>query len=137
MVWSQTGKASWYRTNEALPFLMPVKSLPSSASIAKGLFTGKHLAFESGMQEVDADAWFYPSDADRIVALYEDSIYLQNYDAVFTLLWATNVQEPIQDSDEQALLSELEPDSALPMLIDTALQNGSNDNLSAIAVTIL
>ena len=42
------------------------------------------------MQEVDADAWFYPSQAERIGTLYEDSIYLQNYGAVFTLLWAVS-----------------------------------------------
>lgn len=110
MVWSHADKAVWYRTNDALPFLMPVKSLPLPRSIAARLFAGESFPPEAGMQEVDADVWFYPDRAERIGALFEDSIYLQNYNAVFTLLWAVNLQEDKQNADEDELLAELEPE---------------------------
>jgi len=110
MVWSLAGKAVWYRTNDALPFLMPLKSLPSPVSIAGRLFAGKSIPDEAGMQEVDADAWFYPSQAERIGTLYEDSIYLRNYAAVFTLLWAVNLEEDKRESMHDELLEELDPE---------------------------
>ena len=62
------------------------------------------------MQEIDADAWFYPSNAERIGTLYEDSIYLQNYTAVFTLLWAVSLQEDEGESMQDELLDELDPE---------------------------
>jgi hypothetical protein len=60
MVLSREGKASWYGTNDALPCLMSLKSLPSPVSIAGRLFAGESFPDGVGMQEVDADAWFYP-----------------------------------------------------------------------------
>lgn len=110
MVWSHAGGAVWYRANDALPFLMPVKSLPSPVSIAGRLFGGETFPDGAGMQEVDADAWFYPSNAGRIGTLYEDSIYLQNYLSVFTLLWAVNLQEDKDESMQEELLDELDPE---------------------------
>ncbi|MFZ0591562.1 MAG: hypothetical protein WAM39_13945 [Bryobacteraceae bacterium] len=35
---------------------------------------------------------------------------LQNYNAVFTLLWAVNLQEGKQNADEDELLAKLEPE---------------------------
>jgi Zn-dependent peptidase ImmA (M78 family) len=110
MVWSHAGRAVWYRTNDALPFLMPMKSLPSPVSIAGRIFAGESFPDGAGMQDVDADAWFYPSQAQRIGALWEDSIYLQNYTAVFTLLWAVNLQEDKGESMQDELLEELDPE---------------------------
>ncbi len=110
MVWSHGAKTVWYRTNDALPFLMPVKSLPSPVSIAGRLFAGESFPVGVGMQEVDADAWFYPSQAGRIGTLYEDSIYLRNYAAVFTLLWAVNLQAERRESIQDDLLEELDPE---------------------------
>jgi len=63
-----------------------------------------------GMQEVDADAWFYPSNAALIGTLYEDSIYLRNYAAVFTLLWAVDLEEEKRESMQDELLDELDPE---------------------------
>jgi Zn-dependent peptidase ImmA (M78 family) len=110
MVWSHAGRAVWYRANDALPFLMPMKSLPSPVSIAGRIFAGESFPDGAGMQEVDADAWFYPSQAARIGTLYEDSIYLQNYTAVFTLLWAVNLEEEKRESIQDELLEELDPE---------------------------
>lgn len=79
MVLSREGRGAWYRTNDALPYLMPLKSLPSPVSFAGRLFGGETFPEGAGMQEVDADTWFYPSQATRIGTLYEDSVYLRNY----------------------------------------------------------
>lgn len=110
MVWSLASKAVWYRTNDALPFLMPLKSLPSPMSVAGRLFAGESFPDDAGIQEVDADAWFYPSQAERIGTLYEDSIYLRNYAAVFTLLWAAHLEEDKRESMPDELLEELDPE---------------------------
>ncbi len=110
MVWSEAGMAVWYRTNEALPLLMPTNSLPSPVSIAGRLFAGESFPPNAGMQQVEADAWFYPDKAERIGALYEDSVYLQNYNAVFTLLWAVDLQDDKRQADEEELLAEMEPE---------------------------
>ena len=69
MVWSHAGRAVWYRTNDALPFLMPMKSIPSPVSVAGRLFAGESFPDGAGMQDVDADAWFYPTQAERIGTL--------------------------------------------------------------------
>jgi Zn-dependent peptidase ImmA (M78 family) len=110
MVLSREGTALWYRTNDALPFLMPLKSLPSPVSIAGRLFAGESFPDGMGLQEVDADAWFYPSNAALIGTLYEDSIYLRNYAAVFTLLWAVELEEEKRESMQDELLDELDPE---------------------------
>ena len=110
MVLSREGRAHWYRTNDALQFLMPLKSLPSPVSIAGRLFAGESFPDGVGMQEVDADAWFYPSNAALIGTLYEDSIYLRNYAAVFTLLWAVDLEEEKRESMQDELLDELDPE---------------------------
>jgi Zn-dependent peptidase ImmA (M78 family) len=110
MVWSHAGRAVWYRTNDALNLIMPMKSLPSPVSVAGRLFGGESFPDGAGMQDVDADAWFYPSHAERIGTLYEDSIYLQNYDAVFTLLWIVNLQPDSRETDDDELLVEMEPE---------------------------
>ena len=107
IVWSAGGKSIWYRTNEALPFLMPVKSLPWPSSIAARLFAGE--TTEGGMRQVDTDAWFYNSTAERMGALWEDSVYLTNYDAVFTLLWAIDVAPEKAEEEEDELLADLDP----------------------------
>jgi Zn-dependent peptidase ImmA (M78 family) len=111
MVLSREGRGAWYRTNDALPFLMPLKSLPSPVSIAGRLFGGETFPEGAGMQEVDADAWFYPSQAARIGTLYEDSVYLPNYAAVFTLLWAADLQQDKQESMQDELLEGLDPEA--------------------------
>lgn len=108
MVWSHAGKAAWYRTSDMLPFKLPFRRLPSPASVAARLFAGE--TFPPGMHEVEADAWFYPSQADRIGTLYEDSVYLPNYNAVFTLLWIVNLAEDKREIDEEELLPEMEPE---------------------------
>jgi hypothetical protein len=89
---------------------MPLKSLPSPESVAGRLFGGETFPEGAGMQEVDADAWFYPGQAARIGTLYEDSVYLRNYSAVVTLLWAADLQEDKQESMQDELLEELDPE---------------------------
>ncbi len=107
MVWSQAGKAIWYRTSEALPFKLPLRDLPAPGSIAGRVFAGEEII--SGAEEVEADLWFYPSHARRISLLVEDSIPLSNYDAVFTLLWAVQMEQSAGLEDEEEMLEELEP----------------------------
>jgi hypothetical protein len=110
VVWSLAGKAVWYRTNDALPFPMLLKSLPSPVSIAGRLFVGESFPDGTGMQAVDADAWFSPGQAAHIGTLYEDSIYLRNYAAVLTLLWAVNLDEGKRENTNDELLEELNPE---------------------------
>lgn len=107
IVWSVSGKSVWYRTNEALPFPMAVKSLPWPSSMAAKLFAGETV--QGGMRQVDADTWFYSSTAERIGLLWEDSVYLANYDAVFTLLWAIDVTPEKAEAEEDELLAQLDP----------------------------
>jgi Zn-dependent peptidase ImmA (M78 family) len=107
MVWSQEGKAVWYRTSEALPLKLPLKDLPAPPSVAGRIFAGQEIV--SGPEEVDPDLWFYPSQAQRINLLVEDSIPLVNYDAVFTLLWVVHMEASNGDDDEEERLEELDP----------------------------
>jgi hypothetical protein len=107
MVWSQEGKAVWYRTSEALPFKLPLKDLPAPLSVAGRIFAGQEIV--SGSEEVDPDLWFYPSQAQRISLLVEDSIPLVNYTAVFTLLWVVQMEASSSTDDEEERLQELDP----------------------------
>lgn len=107
MVWSQAGKALWYRTSEALPFKLPLQDLPAPLSVAGRIFAGQQIV--SGSEEVDPDLWFYPSQAERISLLVEDSISLANYNAVFTLLWVVQMEGVRGAEDEAERLEELDP----------------------------
>lgn len=106
MVWSEAGKAVWYRTSDSLPFKLPVQDLPAPASVAGRLFAGELIV--SGAEEVDSDLWFYPSQAQRVSVLVEDSIPLPNYGAVFTLLWIVQIEKS-PGTEEEEPLEELDP----------------------------
>jgi Zn-dependent peptidase ImmA (M78 family) len=108
MVWSQAGKATWYRTSEALPVKLPLSDLPAPLSVAGRLFAGEEII--RGAEEVEADLWFYPGFARRIKLLLEDSIPLPNYAAVFTLLWVLEMEQSVGAEAEVEMLEELEPD---------------------------
>jgi hypothetical protein len=75
--------------------------------VAGRIFAGQEIV--SGPEEVDPDLWFYPSQAQRINLLVEDSIPLVNYDAVFTLLWVVHMEASNGDDDEEERLEELDP----------------------------
>lgn len=108
MIWSQAGKAIWYRTSDSLPFKLPVRDLPAPTSVAGRLFDGEQIV--SGAEEVEADLWFYQSHAQQISILVEDSIPLSNYNAVFTLLWVVQMEKKPAPNVEEELLEELDPE---------------------------
>ncbi|MGA2328482.1 MAG: ImmA/IrrE family metallo-endopeptidase [Bryobacteraceae bacterium] len=107
MVWSEAGKAVWYRTSEALPYKLPLRDLPTEQSIAGRLCAGKEVT--SRADKVDPQLWFYPSQAERISLLIEESLPLPSYDAVLTLLWVAKMEPPALAEDEE-LLPELDPE---------------------------
>jgi len=107
MIWSRSGRGIWYRTSDALPLKLPLHDLPFAASVAGRIFAGAETS--PGPEEVPADLWFYPSQAERIDLLMEDSISLPNYDAVFTLLWVVQMQKGALSEYEEELLPELDP----------------------------
>jgi Zn-dependent peptidase ImmA (M78 family) len=107
MVWSKAGRAVWYRTSDNLPFKLPLRDLPAAGSVAGRIFAGEEPL--PGPEEVDADLWFYPSQAQRIGLLVEDSLSLPNYQAVFTLLWVAHLEARALSAEEEELLPELDP----------------------------
>jgi Zn-dependent peptidase ImmA (M78 family) len=107
IVWSRSGRAVWYRTSDAVPFKLPLRDLPAPGSVAGRIFAGEEVV--PGPEEVDAELWFYPSQAERVELLMEDSISLPNYQAVFTLLWITKIQATALTDEEEELLPELDP----------------------------
>ena len=107
MVWSQRGKAIWYRRSDAFPFHLRLSDLPVRHSIAGRLFAGE--AVTEGPRKVSPELWLAVRDAERVNLLVEDSLLLPNYNAVLSLVWIAEMDAGGASSEDDELLSELDP----------------------------
>lgn len=85
VVWSEKSKIKWAITGPDFPFIRFGESL-QPASHAYDAFCGRQLP--RGPQEVPAAAW-----VDRRGDIFEDSIALERFGAVLTLLWMRGATE--------------------------------------------
>jgi Zn-dependent peptidase ImmA (M78 family) len=106
MVWSSDSQARWCARSEAFRFYLPLADLPSGGSFAARLFKGGGAPGDFSV--VPAEMWLDRSAAESVGTLLEHSIYLPNYNAVLTLLWAGTVS-PADAKEEGGLLEELDP----------------------------
>lgn len=104
IVWSQHGKACWYHRSDSFPFYLTLTDLPTSTSFAGKLFERR--AVPSDFNPVAPDAWLSTLDAQQVDLLFEHSLFLQNYNAVLTMLWLKN---PPQQDEDAELLEDLDP----------------------------
>jgi hypothetical protein len=86
MIWSVNNQAQWCARSDSFRFFLPMEELPAQASYAARLFTGA-LA-PTDFAPVPAGGWLGEAAAGYVGTLLEHSIYLPNYRAVLTLLWA-------------------------------------------------
>jgi len=86
MAWSDGGHARWCVRSESFWFFLPLPELPASGSQASRLFCGE--AAPADFTSVPSSAWLERQGAERVSILLEHSVFLRNYDAVLTLLWA-------------------------------------------------
>ncbi len=84
IVWSDRSQLSWYRTSSSFPFHLSKAELPIERSKAGQLFAGKRVT--PGPSEVESNLWLQDADARGTPVIFEDSIYLPNYEAVLSLL---------------------------------------------------
>jgi Zn-dependent peptidase ImmA (M78 family) len=106
MVWSSDNQARWFARSDTFRFFLPLAELPADGSCAAALFRGG-LA-PSDFTPVPAAAWIDTQAADRVQTLLEHSIYLPNYSAVLTLLWAFRMDAEVSRVDEDGLRDELD-----------------------------
>ena len=106
MVWSSDNQARWCARSEAFRFYLPLAELPADGSFAARLFKG--VVVPADFAVVPAEMWLDRQVAESVGTLLEHSIYLPNYNAVLTLLWANKVS-PAAAEEESGLLAELAP----------------------------
>jgi Zn-dependent peptidase ImmA (M78 family) len=109
LVWSVSGNARWLARSATFRFFLPLEDLPGPASFAAKLFNG--VAVPSDFAAVQPDAWLNRPDAESVETLLEHSVFLPNYDAVLTLLWAYRVHAVPAYDDEEELLEEMNPEN--------------------------
>lgn len=107
MVWSLDNQARWCVRSDTFRFFLPLAELPAEGSFAAGLFKGR--IAPSDFAAVPAEAWLDRQAAESVETLLEHSIYLSNYNAVLTLLWAYKTAAAAFTGDEDSLLDELDP----------------------------
>jgi len=110
LVWSVSGNARWSWRSAAFRFFLPLPDLPSPASFAARLFGESTVP--SDFAPVAPDAWLDRRDAEIVETLLEHSVFLPNYDAVLTLLWAYRVHERPRayEEENEELLQEMNPE---------------------------
>jgi len=106
MVWSSDNQARWCARSELFRFYLPLAELPAAGSFAGRLFKGDVVPTDFAV--VPAEMWLDRQSAERVGTILEHSIYLPNYNAVLTLLWANKVS-PAAAEEENGLLAELDP----------------------------
>jgi Zn-dependent peptidase ImmA (M78 family) len=107
MVWSVAKQARWCARSDTFRFFLPLSELPAEGSHAANLFIGADAP--SDFSAVPAEAWLDRQAAERVDTLLEHSIFLPNYNAVLTLLWAYKTAAVTATEDEESLLDELDP----------------------------
>ncbi|MBZ5677096.1 MAG: ImmA/IrrE family metallo-endopeptidase [Acidobacteriia bacterium] len=90
MIWSAENQTPWCARSDSFRFFLPLEELPAEGSHAAGLFAGTPAPPD--FAPVPASAWLDEAAAERVGTLLEHSIYLPNYRAVLTLLWAQTVE---------------------------------------------
>jgi hypothetical protein len=105
MVWSTGDHARWCARSHTFRFFLPLPDLPAEGSYAARLFKGGTAPTE--FSPVAAEAWLDRQAAESVQSLLEHSIYLPNYHAVLTLLWAMGAEGSRVDEDN--LLDNLDP----------------------------
>ncbi len=108
LVWSVSGNARWFARSAAFRFFLPLEELPGPASFAAKLFSGA--AVPSNFAAVQPDAWLNRPDAETVETLLEHSVFLPNYDAVLTLLWARVHTAAAYDDEREEFLEEMNPE---------------------------
>lgn len=108
LVWSVSGNARWCARSAAFRFFLPLEELPGPTSFAAKLFS--RAAVPTDFAAVQPDAWLDRGNAASVETLLEHSIFLPNYDAVLTLLWAYRVQEPAYEEEGEELIEEMNPE---------------------------
>jgi hypothetical protein len=110
LVWSVSGNARWSWRSAAFRFFLPLPDLPSPASFAARLFGGS--TAPSDFAPVAPDAWLDRRDAEIVETLLDHSVFLPNYNAVLTLLWAYRVRERSRayEEEHEELLQEMNPE---------------------------
>jgi Zn-dependent peptidase ImmA (M78 family) len=90
MVWSPENQAPWCARSDSFRFFLPLEELPAEGSHAAGLLA--RTPAPPDFAPVPAGVWLDDAAAERVRTLLEHSIYLPNYRAVLTLLWAQIVE---------------------------------------------
>jgi hypothetical protein len=106
MIWSEDGRAKWYVRSEAFRLPLPLPDLPTSASWAAKLFSGK--AAPDDLAEVRADAWLNRWDTVRVRRLLEHSVFLPSYGAVISFL-EFDLEPDSSSHEDDSLLEGLDP----------------------------
>ena len=88
-------------------FFIPLAELPAEGSFAASLFKGGIASLD--FVAVPVEAWLDRQAAEKVETLLEHSVYLPNYNAVLTLLWAYKTSATPLAEGEDSLLDELDP----------------------------
>jgi hypothetical protein len=108
LVWSVSGNARWCWRSASFRFFLTLPDLPSPASFAARLFNGSSVP--SDFEPVQPDEWLDRRDIGNIETLLEHSVFLENYDAVLTLLWAYRLDRAAYEEEHEELLQEMNPE---------------------------
>jgi Zn-dependent peptidase ImmA (M78 family) len=90
VVWSQDGKARWYKASVEFERYVRLGEL-DKATFAADCFAAKPVPEQ--LDSVPATAWLYEQGLREDARIWEHSILLPNYDAVLTLL---HLKEPVE-----------------------------------------
>lgn len=107
MVWSSDNQARWCARSDSFRFFLPLAELPAEGSFAAKLFKGGNAP--SGFAPVPPEVWLDREAAENVETLLEHSIYLTNYNAVLTLLWAYKASSAALAETEDSLIDDLDP----------------------------